>query len=108
MAMCVSGCGIWFLSALSGMKTPAAHKDRTNKFFSLLTLGAVMGLFLSADLFTLFICFEILSLSSYVLIANKENGKAVRASNSYMAYGVIGGMVLLMGLLLLDLSLIHI
>lgn len=102
MAMCVSGCGIWFLSALSGMKTPAANKDRTNKFFSLLTLGAVMGLFLSADLFTLFICFEILSLTSYVLIANKENGNAVGVSNSYMAYGVIGGMVLLMGLLLLD------
>lgn len=102
MAMCVSGCGIWFLCALTGMKTWAAKKEGTNKFFLLLTLGAVMGLFLSADLFTLFIFFEILSLSSYVLIANKENGKAVRASNSYMAYGIIGGMVLLMGLLLLD------
>ena len=47
------------------------HHENRNRFylFLLLTLGATMGVFLSADLFTTFIFFEIMSFTSYVWVA---------------------------------------
>lgn len=69
--------------------------------FSALTLVATLGVFASADLFTLFTFFEIMSLASYVWVAQEEKEKALKAADTYMAVAVIGGLVLLMGILLL-------
>ena len=45
-----------------------AHYKRTDRYylFFLFTLGATVGVFLSADLFTTFLFFEIMSFTSYV------------------------------------------
>ena len=63
---------------------------------------ATLGVFLSADLFTLFIFFELMSLSSYVWVAQEETEEALTIGVMYLAVAVIGGMVLLMGLFLLN------
>lgn len=76
------------------------HKKRFY-FFSIVTLIATIGVFASADLFTLFTFFEIMSLASYVWVAQEENRKALKAADTYMAVAVIGGLVLLMGIMLL-------
>ena len=102
LTLCILCCGVWVISALCKRDLKPSKQCGTMEFFLLVTLGAVMGLFLSADLFTLFICFEVLSLSSYVMVVGNERDKEIWALKSYMAYGIIGGMVLLMGLLLLD------
>lgn len=68
---------------------------------SLLTYAATIGLFLSADLLTAFIFFELLSLTSYPLVAHDETPNALKAAGTYLAVAVIGGMAALMGLLLL-------
>lgn len=70
-------------------------------FFLLITLGATVGVFLSADLFTTFIFFEIMSFASYVWVAQDEKKESLRAAETYLAVAVIGGMALLMGLFLL-------
>ena len=78
------------------------HRNRNRYYlFTLLTLGATMGVFLSADLFTTFLFFEIMSLTSYVWVAQEENVAALRAAGTYLAVAVIGGLVMLMGLFLL-------
>lgn len=79
------------------------HHSHKNRFylFLLMTLGATMGVFLSADLYTTFIFFEIMSFTSYVWVAQEENGPALRAAATYLAVAVIGGLVMLMGLFLL-------
>ncbi len=69
--------------------------------FYLLTQGALFGVFLSADLFTLFVFFEIMSVSSYVWIAQTETTDAVAVSKTYLYMSLIGGMVMLMGMFLL-------
>ena len=74
-------------------------------FYTLLTLGATLGVFLSADLYTTFVFFEIMSLASYVWVVQEEDEEAVRASKTYLAVAVIGGLVMLMGLFLLDTTL---
>lgn len=79
------------------------HDKNKKRFyiFSLITLAATIGVFLSGDLFTLFCFFELMSMASYVWVAQEENKKALRAADTYMAVAVIGGLVLLMGILLL-------
>ncbi|MBO4686577.1 MAG: sodium:proton antiporter [Lachnospiraceae bacterium] len=69
--------------------------------FTMVTLSCTLGVLLSADLFTLFIFFEGMSLASYVWVAHERTAEAIRASKTYLTVAVIGGMVLLMGIFLL-------
>ena len=69
--------------------------------FVFLTLGAVQGLFLSADFLTAFVFFEILSLSSFPWVMHERTPEAIRAGKTYLAVAIFGGMVLFFGLLLL-------
>ncbi len=80
---------------------PSEHShpapDRFYVFF-LLTLGATMGVFLSADLYTTFVFFEMMSFTSYVWVAHEENNGALRAADTYLTVAVLGGLVMLMGI----------
>lgn len=77
---------------------------KTHRFYSftLITLGGICGMFLAADLMTLFTFFEIMSLSSYVWVVHTETDDARRASATYLAVAVLGGMVALYGIMLLQ------
>ncbi len=93
---------MWFVCTLfsfSYMKH-YANKGRYY-FFLLLTLGATMGIFMSADFFTMFVFFEIMSLASYVWVAQDEKRESLRAAETYLAIAVIGGLCILMGMFLL-------
>lgn len=94
-----------FMWLVTGLLSPEyfAHYRNRNRYylFQLITLGATAGVFLSADLYTTFVFFEIMSLCSYVWVAQDESEGALRAGGTYLAVAVIGGMVLLMGLFLL-------
>ncbi len=81
-----------------------AHDGHSNRYhlFTFLTLGGVMGVFLAGTLYTLFVFFEIMSLASWVWVAHEDGGKARYAADTYLAVAVIGGLVLLMGLFLLE------
>lgn len=70
-------------------------------FFNLMTLGATLGVFLSDDLYTTLVFFEIMSLTSYVWVAQEETPGALRAGATYLAVAIIGGLTTLMGLFLL-------
>ena len=80
-----------------------AHVKRRNRYylFWLVTLGATMGVFLSDDLFTTFIFFEIMSFTSYVAVVQMEDPAAIAAGGTYLGVAVIGGLVTLSGLFLL-------
>lgn len=86
--------------------TPAYFNHGSHRgrycLFSLLTLGATVGVFLSDDLFTAFLFFEIMSFTSYPLVAHEETGAAMRAAETYLAIAVLGGMAMLMGLIMLS------
>ena len=69
--------------------------------FVALTLAATLGVFLSADMMTAYVCFEIVSMASYPMVAQEETDGALRAGRTYITISVIGGMVALMGMFLL-------
>ncbi len=70
-------------------------------FFTALTYVGTIGVLLSADFYTLFIFFEIMSLASYAWVAFDERKESLRAAETYLAVSVIGGLVMLMGIFLL-------
>ena len=93
---------MWTMTTLLSGEYFAHHKHVSRFYLFLLwTLGATMGVFLSADLLTTFIFFEIMSFTSYVWVAQEENVPSLRAAQTYLAVAVIGGLVMLMGIFLL-------
>ncbi len=80
-----------------------SHSRNRNRYylFLLITLGATVGVFLSDDLYTTFVFFEMMSLASYVTVVHEEEPDAMYAGGVYLAVAVLGGLVTLMGIFLL-------
>ncbi|GFH95455.1 Na(+)/H(+) antiporter subunit D [Lachnospiraceae bacterium] len=99
---CVVSALMWFMTTLFAGEYFARRRHAERFYLFLLwTQGTVMGVFLSADLLTTFVFFELMSFTSYVWVAQEENVASLRAAETYLAVAVIGGMVLLMGIFLL-------
>ncbi len=93
---------MWFATLLFSREYFLRHRNRNRYYlFNLMTLGALLGVFFSADLFTAFIFFEIMSFTSYVWVVQEENKEALRAGETYLAVAVIGGLAMLLGLFFL-------
>ena len=94
---------MWMMTSIFSAEYLRHYRNRNRYwFFTLLTLGATVGVFLAADLMTAFIFFEIMSFTSWVMVVHDENPAAMRAGQTYLAVAVLGGMVMLMGLFLLS------
>lgn len=95
-------CFMWMCTSIFSKEYFVHYRNRNRYYlFQLLTLGATAGIFLSADLYTTFIFFELMSISSYVWVAHDETMPSMRAAATYLAVAIIGGLTLLMGLFLL-------
>ena len=93
---------MWFMSTLFSGEYFGHYRNRNRYYFFLLvTLGATEGVFLSADFYTTFLFFEIMSFTSYVWVAHDEKQESLRAASTYLAVAVIGGLAMLMGIFLL-------
>lgn len=93
---------MWFIASLFSKEYFEHYRNRNRYYlFLLLTLGTVIGIFLSADFYTTFIFFEMMSFTSYVWVAHDEKKESLRAAETYLAVAVIGGLVMLMGIFLL-------
>lgn len=92
----------WFEATLM-LREYFAHSRNRNRYyvFWLLTLTGTVGVFLSADLFTTFVFFEIMSFASWVMVIHTEKSDAMKAAETYLAVAVIGGLVTLMGIFML-------
>ena len=93
---------MWGVSGAFSRQYMAHYKKKSRYYlFFWATFAATVGVFLSADLYTTFIFFEIMSFTSYVWVAFDEKPESLRAAETYLAVAVLGGMVMLMGLFLL-------
>lgn len=93
---------MWMMTSLFSTEYFSHYRNRNRYYlFQLITLGATEAIFLSADLYTTFIFFEVMSFASYVWVAQDERKESLRAASTYLAVAVIGGLVMLMGLFLL-------
>ncbi|HSV56425.1 MAG TPA: proton-conducting transporter membrane subunit, partial [Magnetospirillaceae bacterium] len=70
-------------------------------FLFLLCVYSLQSALLAADFFHLFVCLELMALSSYTLIAYKKDGKALFASFNYLAVSTAAIILYLFGLYLI-------
>lgn len=94
---------MWLMTSLFSKEYFSQRYRNRNRyyFFILLTLGATMGVMLSANFFTTFIFFEMMSLCSYPWVAHDEKPSAMRAAETYLGVAIASGMVTLMGMFLI-------
>lgn len=93
---------MWMMTTLFSGEYFAHYRNRNRYYlFLLMTLSATEGILFSADLYTTFIFFEVMSFTSYVWVAQDERKESLRAAETYLAIAVIGGLCMLMGLFLL-------
>ena len=93
----------WIVTAIC---LPQQFKVSTHNkrflFFYLLTILATLGFFLSGlNLMKQFCFFEIMTLASFAYVPNDETTYAKKSAFSYLAYGIVGGLVMLYGLMIL-------
>lgn len=93
---------MWLATSVFSKEYLQNERNRNRYYlFWLFTLGAVAGVLLSADLFTTFIFFEIMSFTSFVWVIQEEKKEGIHAGNLYLGIAVISGLFMLMGLMLL-------
>jgi multicomponent Na+:H+ antiporter subunit D len=98
----ITASSLWFLVSIYSIGYVRALKEhaQTRYFFAfcLAIMGAV-GVALSANLFTMFIFFEIITVSTYPLVIHEQTPEALRAGHKYFAYLMPAGAFLLFGIM---------
>ncbi len=69
-----------------------AHEGRENMFFGffLITFGVVAGIAYSANFFTLYLCYEFMTLVTLPLVMHEMDDKARDAGKKYVLYSMTG------------------
>ena len=76
------------------------HNRRRYFIFYLLSLGMTMGIALSANLLTLYIFYEFLTIFTYPLVVHEGNEEAKKAGIKYIIYSFFGAGLILIGLII--------
>jgi len=89
---------LWLVTTVYaiGYLEGAPHRSRFFGFFSL-CVTATVGVALAGNLITFLLFYELLTLSTYPLIVHRGTEAARRAGQSYLAYTLFGGALLLLG-----------
>ena len=77
-------------------------KEHLRRFygFLLFNLSWILGVAMAGNLLTLYVFYELLSISSYPLIAHEETPEALAAAKKYLIYVIVGGIFIFLGLVL--------
>jgi len=101
LAMLFAGLSavLWLFTTIYavGYLEDSPNRSRFFGFFSL-CVASTMGIALAGNLFTFFLFYEMLTLSTYPLVVHRGTEKALQAGRNYIIYTLGGGMVLLLGI----------
>ena len=88
---------LWIVNSIFSIGYMRGNKEpRQTRFYVCfaIAIGATMGLAFAENLFTLFICYEMLTLSTYPLVAHHKNDDARRAGRTYLGI-LLGSSIIL-------------
>ena len=93
---------IWFFVMIYAHEYMTHEKKTTRFLFFLgLTYSSVIGAICSGDLLMMFIFFEIMTITSYMLVIHGQNEQSYKAGYNYIIMGLIGGFLILTAIILL-------
>lgn len=89
---------LWLLTTIYaiGYLRGSANRSRFFAFFSL-SVAATSGVALSGNWITFLVCYELLTLATYPLVAHTQTKEAFAGARTYLRYTVAGGTMLLFG-----------
>jgi multicomponent Na+:H+ antiporter subunit D len=92
---------LWLLTSsysIGYVRTTDEHRQ-TRYFMSFaVCMTSVGGLAFSADLFTFFVFYELLTVATYPLVTHKDTAPALAAGRRYLGYLLTGGVSLLLAM----------
>jgi multicomponent Na+:H+ antiporter subunit D len=99
MLFALVASGLWIVNSIYSIGYMRANDEpRQTPFYMCfaVALSSTMGIAFSANLFTLFLFYELLTLSTYPLVAHKGNDEAKRGGRVYLMILIGTSMVLLL------------
>ncbi len=105
----LNGLAVFMAVASLGLATLVAifsvgymHEKNIGKYYALLLMmtAGMVGIGLAADLFNLFVMFELMSLASFALVAFEDDWEPVEAGLKYLLLSAMGSMIALLGIIL--------
>ncbi|MDO8863095.1 proton-conducting transporter membrane subunit [Haliea sp. E1-2-M8] len=101
LAMLFAGLSavLWLFTTIYavGYLEDSPNRSRFFGFFSL-CVASTMGVALAGNLFTFFLFYEMLTLSTYPLVVHRGTDKSLQAGRNYIIYTLGGGVALLLGI----------
>lgn len=90
---------LWLVTTIYSLAymEPEHSKKRFFGFFALST-STTVGIAFSANLFTLFIFYELLTIATYPLVIHEETPEALRAGKKYLIYTLPAGALILLAI----------
>ena len=83
----IIGSGLWIITHIYGVGYMRGNNEQHHaRFFACfsIAIAAVMGIAFASNMFTLFVFYEILTLSTYPLVAHKGTPDAVKGARIYL------------------------
>lgn len=90
--------GLWLLTSVYSVGYMRALNEhaQTRYFWTFaLAVSSAIGVALAANLLTLYLFYEVLTLATYPLVVHAESDEAVVAGRKYLAYTLSGGIAIL-------------
>ena len=104
ISLVVDGLSFFFSLIVLGLgllvivySMPERSYGRTYYFLLLVSLSSMIGVIYTADIFNMYVFYELLSLAVYLLIAYPKTGVTLRASFNYLIMGGVGLSFFLLG-----------
>ena len=91
--------GLWLVNSIYSIGYMRGNRESNQtRFYTMfaISLAATMGIAFSANLFTLFLFYEMLTLSTYPLVAHKGDEKTVRSARVYLGVLITASIGLLL------------
>lgn len=96
----VVACVLWLMATIYSVGYMADEHAKTRYFtFLIFNFTMTLGVAFAGNLLTLFIFYELFSISTYPLIAHEETPEAMAAAKKYIIYILIGGSLVLFGVI---------
>ena len=80
---------LWIITSLYAIGYMRSLEEHAQTRFFMcfaIALSATMGVAFSANIFTLFVFYEIITVSTYALVAHEENDEAIKGARRYLTY----------------------
>ena len=79
------------------------HEGRQKKFFTfyIMTFGVTLGIAFSANMLTLYLCYELLTFITLPLVMHEVNDRTIYAGRKYLMYSVSGASFAFVGMMII-------